>query len=223
MIKKEHKFFEVVMENDLVELNSFLIKKQEEILAGSIPGIPSEELLKYDKLNGVTTQLSRYYNIFDKEFFGHDALRDLHRELRGVMKSAAKYYEIDYDDSQYMIHGWFNLDFASSSEGGVSPLKNMKHFHDHMGGEGAPVFHGYYCVNAEPSITYYKIGGHDGIPFENINKNNRAIVSETGHPHGRDDWYDEKPRITIAYDIAPFKSSERDQIWADEMSNWIPL
>ena len=66
MIKKEHKFFEVVMENDLVELNSFLIKKQEEILAGSIPGIPSEELLKYDKLNGVTTQLSRYYNIFDK-------------------------------------------------------------------------------------------------------------------------------------------------------------
>ena len=48
MIKKEHKFFEVVMENDLVELNSFLIKKQEEILAGSIPGIPSEELLKYD-------------------------------------------------------------------------------------------------------------------------------------------------------------------------------
>jgi hypothetical protein len=42
----------------------------------------------------------------------------------------------------------------------------------------------------------------DRMYFENINKNNRLVVSETGHPHGRDDWYEERPRITIAYDIA---------------------
>jgi hypothetical protein len=76
---------------------------------------------------------------------------------------------------------------------------------------GAPIFHGYYCVNAEPSITYYKINGND--LFENHNKNNRAIVSETGHPHGRDDWYEDKPRITIAYDIAPKNSHVVTDLW----------
>ena len=39
------------------------------------------------------------------------------------------------------------------------------HFHDKV---GAPHFHGYYCVNAEPSITYYNI--NDNI-VENHNKN----------------------------------------------------
>ena len=71
-----------------------------------------------------------------------------------------------------------------------------------MGGEGSPVFHGYYCINAEPSKTFYNIN-RSGQIFENINKNNRAILSETGHPHGRDDWFEEKPRVTIAYDVTP--------------------
>lgn len=210
---KEHKFFEVIMENDLDELSNFLSEKQDDILDGKVPGIPKEELSKYNKINGATTQLGNYYNIFDKEYFGHDALRDLHRELRGAMKIAAEYYDIDYDTEDYMIHGWYNLDFKSDSETGVSPLKNPDNFHDHMNGEGAPFFHGYYCINAEPSSTYYKIGGKDGELFENINKNNRAIISETGHPHGRDDWNYEKPRITLAYDIAPRGHNTNDQTW----------
>lgn len=213
MIKKPHKFFEVIMENDLNELFQFLSEKQDQILDGLIPGIPEEQRIKFNKFNGGTTQLGNYYNIFDKRYFGHDALRDLHRELRGTMKIAAEYYEINYDAESYMIHGWYNLDYKSGNDNGISPLKNMNNFHDHMNGEGAPFFHGYYCVNAEPSSTYYKIGGPDGDPFENINKNNRAIVSETGHPHGRDDWYDEKPRITIAYDIAPKGHNTNDETW----------
>ena len=68
MIKKDHKFFEVIMENDLVELKSFLIQKQDDILAGLIPGIPSEEISKYEKLTGVTTHLGNHENIFDKVF-----------------------------------------------------------------------------------------------------------------------------------------------------------
>ena len=92
MIRKDHKFFELIMENDLDELYEFLSKKQTEILDGLVPGIPKEELSKYNKDNGATTQLGNYYNIFDKRYFGHDALRDLHRELRATMKVAAEYY-----------------------------------------------------------------------------------------------------------------------------------
>jgi hypothetical protein len=203
-MKPPHKFFDVVMDNDLEELSLFLIQKQEEILNNKIPGFNEEDLSKFDKMNGVTTQLGHCYNIFDKEYFGHDALRDLHRELRNVMHQACDYYGINYDDQKYIIHAWYNLDYKTQNiENGVSPLKNSNHFHDHMAGEGAPFFHGYYCVNAEPSSTFYKIGGIDGELFENVNKNNRAIISETGHPHGRDDWFEDKPRITIAYDIKP--------------------
>jgi hypothetical protein len=209
-MRKPHKFFDIIMQNDLEKLSLFLIQKQEEILSGIIPGIPEEELKKYDKFNGPTTQLGKYYNIFDKENFGCDELRDLHRDLRLVTRQACEYYEIDFDNSSYMIHGWYNLDYGG---GKVSPLHEEGTFHDHAEGTGAPIFHGYYCVSAEPSVTFYKIGGIDGELFENVNKNNRAIVSETGHPHGRDDWFEEFPRITVAYDIAPKDSRVITDKW----------
>lgn len=210
-MKPPHKFFDIIMNNDLDKLINFLIIKQEQILSGLIPGFPKDELIKYNEINGPTTQLGDYYNIFDKENFGDDALRDLHRELRNLTKQACEYYNINYDEQKYIIHGWYNLDYKTTNDSGVSPLKNDKNFHDHMAGEGAPYFHGYYCVNAEPSSTWYKINGVD--LFENINKNNRAIVSETGHPHGRDDWYSDIPRITIAYDIKPSSGEELPEHW----------
>lgn len=212
-MKKPHKFFDIIMQNDLEKLSNFLTEKQKEILSATIPGIPEEEIKKYNDFNGPATQLGQYYNVFDKETFGCDELRDLHRELRGLIKQACNYYGIDYDQQNYIIHGWFNLDYKGD---GVSPLKHEDHFHDHMAGEGVPYFHGYYCVNAEPSSTFYKIGGIDGELFENINKNNRAIVSETGHPHGRDDWFEDNPRITVAYDIRPNTED-------DLPNNWIVL
>lgn len=211
-MKQPHKFFDVIMNNDLEKLSLFLTQKQQDILDGKIPGFPEEELKKYNNLNGPATQLGEYYNIFDKENFGCDELRDLHRELRNLTKEACEYYQINYDEQQYIIHGWFNLDHKTEGTG-VSPIKHSQNFHDHMAGEGAPYFHGYYCVNAEPSSTFYKIGGIDGDLFENINKNNRAIVSETGHPHGRDDWFSDNPRITVAYDIKPNFDEELPKHW----------
>lgn len=197
MNKPPHKFFDVHLDNNLEELSAYLMAKQDELLDGKIGNVPAEELSKYGKHNGPATQLGRYYNVFT---FDNESISKLKQELKKLIIDACSYYGINFDAQKYAIHGWFNVD--PKSEGGhVSPLHNDKFFHDHMGGEGAPVFHGYYCINAEPSSTFYKINGE--TPFENINKNNRAIVSETGHPHGRDDWYQDSPRITLAYDIAP--------------------
>ena len=151
------------------------------------------------------------YNVFNLD---HPGIQELHKGLKNAVMEASEYYGFNFEEQNYIVHGWFNLDYATQGANVVSPLKKNDHFHDHMGGEGAPVFHGYYCVYAEPSITYYKINNTEPI-FENINKNNRLIVSETGHPHGRDDWYDEKPRITIAYDIMPKGN--------DDIVNWITL
>lgn len=206
---KPHKFFDRYLDNDLDSLFDYLSIKHEEILNGLMPGIPGDILQKYNKYNGAPTQLGQYYNIFN---FDNPAIGLLKKALADMIDEASTYYETGYTSKDYFIHGWFNLDYKSGNVG-VSPLKNADHFHDHMNGTGVPIFHGYYCVNAEPSSTFYKIGGISGEPFENINYNNRAVLSETGHPHGRDDWYNEKPRITIAYDLAPRKEGE----------NWIEL
>lgn len=197
--KPEHKFFDRFLNNDLDDLYNYLYNKMDDLLAGKIGNIPKEVLDKFDLDNGPATQLGEYYNIFT---WDHPGIASLKEALRDIIIEASDYYGINFDDENYYINGWFNLDFASpeNREIGVSPLKHPEHYHDHAGGTGAPIFHGYYCVNAEPSSTFYKINRLDD--FENINKNNRAIVSETGHPHGRDDWYEEKARITIAYDIA---------------------
>lgn len=207
-MRPPHKFFEKFLDNDLDDLYNYLENKQQEMLEDNIFNIPESELSKYNKYNGPTTQLGMYYNIFD---FDHDGIKKLKEALAEATKEASEYYGIVYEEQKYKIHGWYNLDPKTEGGGGVSPLKNNIFYHDHMGGEGAPIFHGYYCVNAEPSITYYLINGE--TQFENINKNNRAIVSETGHPHGRDDWYQDKPRITIAYDIAPSISDAPSDIW----------
>jgi hypothetical protein len=201
--KPAHKFFERFLENDLDSLFNYLSDKQKDLISGNIGNVPAEVLSKYTEINGPSTQLGQYYNIFD---FDSQEVNNLKDALESATKEACEYYGINYEEKNYHINGWFNLDFKSSENKneGVSPLVHESSYHDHMGGEGAPTFHGYYCVNAEPSITFYKINRGEQV-FENINKNNRAILSETGHPHGRDDWYEEKPRITIAYDIAPGK------------------
>lgn len=202
---KQHKFFERYLDNNLDDLYSFLTIKYDELINGIMPEASNRisPLIKgkYSKEDyiGAPTQMLQKYNIFD---FDHPAIHKLEYALKDALIEACQYYEINFDQQDYRLHGWWNQNPAIKSENYISPIKNEKYYHDHLGGRGAPDFHGYYCVNAEPSITHYLINAI--TPFENINKNNRAIVSATGNPHGRDDWFDTtKDRITIAYDMVP--------------------
>lgn len=197
--KPKHKFFDKILDNNLDSLYEYLYQKAQDLIDGKIGNIPEDVLSRFNIVNGPATQLGEYYNIFT---WDNAEILKLKEALKNIIIEACDYYGIDFEGEDYHINGWFNLDFKSPDNEmyGVSPIRHPEHYHDHAGGTGAPVFHGYYCVNAEPSSTFYKIDRL--VDFENINKNNRAIISETGHPHGRDDWYEEKPRITIAYDIA---------------------
>jgi len=197
MNKPEHRFFERILDNNLEDLSKFLFEKQDEILSGKIGNIPADLLANFNATNGAATQLGTYYNVFT---FENEGIQKLKSALKDMTIEACNYYGIDFSSNDFKIHGWFNVDYKFDSVS-ISPKQDNRFYHDHMNGEGAPVFHGYYSINAEPSITYYKINNLND--FENVNVNNRAILSETGHPHGRDDWYQDTPRITLAYDIAP--------------------
>jgi len=190
-----HKFFERNIKNDLNSLKEFLLIKNNEIIINNIE-------------NGIlknSTQLAHKYNIFKFEF---DSISNLQEEIRSMTQEACEYYKIDYDQQNYMIRGWFNYDNEKH-------LYDKNQLHDHSGGTGIPNFHGYYCVDAEPSVTHYAINKDINCIFENINKNNRAILSETGHPHARGNWKENFSRITIAYDISPhsFTNGDFKKIW----------
>lgn len=203
---KDHKFFDRVLNNDLSLLSNYLLLTKERLLDGLVDNIDSE----YAKSARGVHDLGDKYNIFQ---FHNLAIHNLYASIRDMTIEACEYYGIDFTKSHYMVQGWFNTDGIDKPE-----LDQESHYHDHLGGTGIPNFHGYYCVDAEPSSTFYRIGGQDGVTFENINKNNRAILSETGHPHGIGPWKSNKPRITIAYDVSPLGTMS-----GDKEQHWIPL
>ena len=208
MSNKPHKFFEKYLDNDLNNLSEFLNKKYEEV--------KYEKKFETSELNrrelwvesgSITTVKWREYNVF--QFYSPEIF-NVFKAISELVKEACDYYEINFDDQKYMVQGWFNINFSN-----VGKLD----WHDH-GAPGVNSFHGYYCVNAEPSITQYKIFNRDDNMFDNINKNNRAILSEMGHPHAMGDWHWDGPRITLAYDILPLDHLIKGNFIEQ---HWVPL
>jgi hypothetical protein len=205
--KQPHIFFERFLDNDLEKLSIELQDRYFKIKNAEVVGVtPLSEDELWKSSNSVSTMKWRQYNVFQ---FHIDGIRKLYDSISDMVKEACKYYDIDFKEQQYMIQGWFNINTANNGK---------LDWHDH-GPEGAPFFHGYYCVNAEPSTTYYltNVG-----PKENINLNNRAVISEMGHPHAMGDWSWDGPRITVAYDITPLKELQHPMAMEQEQ-HWIPL
>lgn len=207
---KPHKFFEKFLDNDLNVLSSFLGQKYNEIEQAKVFGVSKfgENGEEYWVQSGsLSTVKWREYNVFQ---FHNKELYNLFVGIKDTVKEACNYYGINFEKEQYMLQGWFNI---NDSKGGKLD------WHDH-GGPWAPHFHGYYCVNAEPSVTHYKINNDENQIVDNVNINNRLIVSEMGHPHAQGDWSWDGPRITVAYDISPLSS-----LLASKTSeqHWIPL
>ena len=204
--KPPHKFFEKYLDNNLLDLSKYLLRVEKDLFAGVYPKVTKEFA---STVNGVH-HLGTRFNVFQCY---NPQIHKIFTAIRDLTIEACDYYGVDYKKQFYMVQGWFNTDAMPEP-----PLSEDTHYHDHLGGTGAPNFHGYYCIDAEPSVTYYRIGGHSEKPVENVNKNNRVILSETGHPHGIGAWPFDKPRITLAYDVSPFMYMS-----GDDLQHWVPL
>lgn len=201
-----HRFFERILDNDLDILATELQKRYEKIESAEILGVTpltGNELWK--ESNSVSTMKWQQYNVFQFHILG---IRNLYNALSSMTKEACEYYEIDFEEQKYMVQGWFNINYSKTGK---------LDWHDHAP-TGAPFFHGYYAVKAEPSETHYYAFNEHKI---NHNVNNKAILSEMGHPHAQGDWSWDGPRITVAYDVVPF--SEVEAAAADQEQHWIPL
>lgn len=205
--KQPHKFFEVYLDNNLEKLSSDLRLRYEKIKSAEVSGItPLTDYEMWAESNSVSTMKWRQYNVFQ---FNTPEIYSLFLGVKQMLQEACEYYDLDFKKERYMAQGWFNIN--NINKGGKLD------WHDHGPG-GAPFFHGYYCVKAEPSTTHYVVFNEK---VENINKDNRAILSEMGHPHAMGDWDWDGDRITIAYDLLPLREIEKFGLEAEQ--HWIPV
>jgi hypothetical protein len=201
-----HKFFERFLENNLEVLSAELQDRYTKIEQAKLIGVsPVGENEIWKQSNSVSTMKWRQYNVFQ---FHSTGIYNLYKEIRSMTLEACDYYGLDFDKEKFMVQGWFNITHTG---------KGKLDWHDH-GPDGAPNFHGYYSVSAEPSTTHYLVFDKE---TENNNINNRAVLSEMGHPHAMADWDWEGPRITVAYDIVPLRDLQK--FGQKHEQHWIPL
>ena len=201
-----HRFFGRTLVNDTDLMAKELADRYKQIEQAKVLGVTpvsSNEIWK--ESNSVSTMKWREYNVFQFHISG---VRKLYSAVSSMVHEACEYYGVDFEAQDYMMQGWFNINHTKQGK---------LNWHDH-GPIGAPNFHGYYCVKAEPSSTYYKVFDKD---IENKNIDNRAILSEMGHPHAQADWDWEGPRITVAYDVIPLKDLQIAGMHQEQ--HWIPL
>lgn len=204
--KKPQKFFERFLDNDLDYVTERLKLEYDRIanleMWGIQPHDDHKDIFTYSK--SLSTHKSREYNAFQMYY---PFMHKLYSAVVDMTREACEYYEIDYNSEDWVCQSWFNI---NSIEKGAK-----LEWHDHLEPEyKVPAFHGYYCVNAEPSQTHYDINGEIKI---NENKNNRAILSMVGFQHAMGPWEWPGERITIAYDVIPLKLVKQE-MWLDALA-----
>lgn len=141
----------------------------------------------YDDETGkvsLTTTLYSSYNIFMYPF---DQFHELYTEIRTMFR------ECCIDEEQYYIQCWVNFykkgDFIN--------------WHHHWLPEKR-AWHGFFCVDCEPSKTTYRLPGVDE-PVDIVSEDNLLVLGPSnGDTHRTWPWEDEnRDRITIAFDIVP--------------------
>lgn len=136
------------------------------------------------------------YPEFSKLFF---QIRDCFKEIRDPGKT-------------YYLQSWLN----------VFEDNGFFDWHSHSDDQNA--WHGYFCVNANNSITQYEFD--DGLFIsKDISINNKdglLVIGRCGNDRHRTqrEWDQEIPRVTIAFDISP----EHGLGHLSNLENhWIPI
>jgi len=154
----------------------------------------------YFAKGSTSTQLYETYNIFLCHLPG---ISETYELVTSYFKSKNSDYK------KYAISGWVNV----HNNGGYLDW----HIHGSDINVHDDRWHGYVCVNAEPSNTYYKTENNEIKTINN--KNGYITLSAAGMQHRTSAWENDKePRITIAFDCIL-----REQIDYNLITKWIPI
>lgn len=166
----------------------------------------------YNLKSTLSTKLYKNYNVL---LYPLPGFHELYWGIQNSFHSAISDL-VGVTHRQYYITSWVNvyqkgeyIDWHSHG-----PPRNSEH---QFPQEYHKLFwHGFYCVDTEPSCTMYK---HKDSEKEIIveSKTNRLILGPAeNNMHRSSEWKDEsRPRITIAFDIISSLYLQRSTIYAE--------
>lgn len=148
-----------------------------------------------------TTQQYWTYNLF---MYPAPGFYQLFEQIRSA------YRQFSNDDQPAYIQSWLN----------VYDKDSHLDWHSHAPPE-CHIWHGFYCVDvATGSYTDYRIPMVNEEIRIDSEDNLLVIGKGEGDLHRSSPWHlDNKPRVTIAFDIVPIKSL---QPW-NTPNHWVPL
>lgn len=147
-----------------------------------------------------TTKVFSSYNVLMyplPEFF------ELYENIKSMFHTIC-----ESKNNKYYIQSWIN--FYKKGE--------FIDWHDHWAShtEG---WHGFFCIDVEPSKTSYIIPTFRDTIHVNGEDNLLVIGKSIGDKHRTWPWTEDRPRITIAFDIVPRQYIDPEK-W---LNHWIPI
>jgi len=148
----------------------------------------------------ISTDLYERYNYL---MYPSDEIHKLYTEIKTAFDSVK-----DDLNKKYYIQCWLNYynkgDFID--------------WHSHWEKE-KEAWHGFYCLDCEPSFTSYKLPNIKD-PINIYSEDNLMVISKSnGDEHRTWPWEYDKPRLTIAFDIVPYEYINYKQ-WTN---HWLPI
>lgn len=144
----------------------------------------SENAKDYSGQTSMMEQIFAKYNLFMYPF---PEFYNLFFKIREMFYDKLN---VDDHDESYYIQSWLNFYWKG----------DFIDWHSHWPAY-VESWHGYYCVDVEPSKTSYKLE-KTGKIIDVENENNLLVLSKSlDDQHRTWPWKYEHPRITIAFDI----------------------
>lgn len=155
----------------------------------------------YDDASGMFPNSTRVHNQYNLLMYKFDEFHSLYFEIQNFFQ------QLNYSDEKYYIQCWLNL----------YQKGQFIDWHEHYPAR-CNSWHGFYCVDCEPSKTTYKIP-NTIEPVDIISENNLLVISKSaGDWHRTWPWEAaDRDRITIAFDIVPLNYLD------DSLNHWIPI
>lgn len=145
-----------------------------------------------------TTKVHEQYNLFMYKFKGFHAL---YFEIQKLFR------QLNNNQDEYYIQCWLN----------IYKKGQFIDWHEHYP-PAHKTWHGFYCVDCEPSKTTYRLPGREDT-IDVVSENNLLVMSKgDGDWHRTWPWeFEDRDRITIAFDIVPREHTD------SRAKFWIPI
>jgi len=161
----------------------------------------------YENSNGVnapaTTSMFNAYNLF---LYPRPGLFNLYKTVQTAFRSMVN------TEDPYYIQCWLNY---------FNP-NTMLSWHSHWE-KDYNAYHGYFCVDANDTITTYMLEGYEN-EIDVKNKNNYLVIGKSGQDRHKTCLLEDRSRITIAFDIVPQNTLIKvDFSSLGNINHWVPI